>query len=383
MSTISNKFYVTALEDGTTLHGQLSVDKALTQAWSGQNAVPDWTQVANQPTLYVTLLNGSVLSAPDNTYKWYYNGSEITFDLSQNPESITIEGGAVIQGWYSISPSRLFFRTSKNISMGGRSVSTPALRIVGNIAGSQNVDTIPIRFEGSFTSGGAALNFSSELPIRISRLTANGFLGLIEFVDGKVNITNDDEEVTMYAVLYNSDGVVTDPYTTMWYVNNSETGTAGQTIGGHANAFKITENDIVDSATVKCEFIRSGNVEYTAYVTIDDMQDPEYMYIQYNGNNGNAASLRKDESVTFSVWIGKTDDPTVDASWTTFKLKLLDGDATTITAEMTDCPPADASGLRNLTVVSGVASFSLHYDDVVTYAKRNLTGFLYASTANS
>ena len=381
MSTISNKFYVTALEDGTTLHGQLSVDKTLTQAWSGQNAVPDWTQVANQPTLYVTLLNGSVLSAPDNTYKWFYNGSEIIF--SDQPSTITIEGGLILTGFYSTSPSNLFFKTAKSISMGGRTVSTPALRVVGNIAGSQNVDTIPIRFEGSFTSGGAALNFSSELSIRISRLTANGFLGLIEFVDGKVNITNDDEEITMYAVLYNSDGGVTDPYTTMWYVNNSATGTQGQTIGGHANAFKITENDIVDSATIRCEFSRDGSTAYTAYVTIDDMQDPEYMYIQYNGNNGNAASLRKDESVKFSVWIGKTDDPTVDARWTTFKLKLLDGDAQTITAEMTDCPSADAEGLRNLSVVDGVASFSLHYDDVVNNAKRNLTGFLYASTANS
>jgi len=381
MSTISNKFYVTALEDGTTLHGQLSVDKTLTQAWSGQNAVPDWTQVSNQPTLYITLLNGATLVAPDNNYKWFYNGSEITF--SSTPASITIEGGVVLTGFYSTSPTNLFFKTAKSITVGGRTVSTPALRVVGNIAGSQNVDTIPIRFEGSYTAGGAALKFSSELPIRISRLTANGFLGLIEFVDGKVNITNDDEEVTMYAVLYNSDGVVTDPYTTMWYVNNSATGTAGQTIGGHANAFKITENDIVDSATIRCEFIRSGNVEYTAYVTIDDMQDPEYMYIQYNGNNGNAASLRKDESVTFSVWIGKTDDPTVDARWTTFKLKLLDGDAQTITAEMTDCPSADAEGLRNLSVVDGVASFSLHYDDVVSHAKRNLTGFLYATTANT
>ena len=75
MGNISNRFYVTALEDGTTLHGNLVADKSLTQAWNGTSAVPDWTVVANQPTIYLTLLSGATAVQPSaDSVQWYYNG---------------------------------------------------------------------------------------------------------------------------------------------------------------------------------------------------------------------------------------------------------------------------------------------------------------------
>ena len=56
MSSISNRFFVTALDDGTTLHGNLASDKSLSQAWSGTSAIPNWTIASEQPTIYLTLM---------------------------------------------------------------------------------------------------------------------------------------------------------------------------------------------------------------------------------------------------------------------------------------------------------------------------------------
>ena len=61
MSQISNRFYVTALDDGTTLHGNLASTKPLSQAWNGSSAVPNWTQASEQPVIYLTLLSGGAL----------------------------------------------------------------------------------------------------------------------------------------------------------------------------------------------------------------------------------------------------------------------------------------------------------------------------------
>ena len=77
MSTVSNRFYVEAIDDGSTLHGQLLSTKALTQAWNGSAAIPDWTQAANQPIVFVDLLSGSQKVTPDAGGTWYYNNQEI------------------------------------------------------------------------------------------------------------------------------------------------------------------------------------------------------------------------------------------------------------------------------------------------------------------
>ena len=61
MSTISNRFFIEAIDDGSTLHGSLLSTKPLTQALvSSGAAVPDWTVAANQPIVYVDLINGKV-----------------------------------------------------------------------------------------------------------------------------------------------------------------------------------------------------------------------------------------------------------------------------------------------------------------------------------
>lgn len=364
MSQISNRFYVTALEDGTTLHGNLASDRALTQAWNGTTAVPNWADPNEQPTIYLTLLSGATLVAPASGYKWYYNGTEI-----------------------SDSDSR-FQKTTKSVTYAGQTVTMPALKIVANLASSSNVDVDMITFKGSYIINGSGIEFACDAQVRISAITANGKLGVINFVNGVSDITEAGQVIIMYGMLYNADGQAANGVTTKWYLNDSSTPTIGQTISGYTNAYQVGESQVVDHATIRCEFYdASNNLLYTSYAGIDDMQDPEFMYIQYNGNNGNAASLRKDETASFQIWVGKRDDAAVlggtsTPTYSIIKVQLLNGGGSVImtTGLATNIPDPDANGWRTLPMSGGKGSITPHYDTVNGNGK-NITGIVIAYTS--
>lgn len=377
MSTISNRFYVTALDDGTTLHGNLSSNKPLSQAWNGTSAVPNWETASEQPTIYLTLLSGGTLVQPASGFKWYYEGTQIDFSTDTRFQQVTYA-----------------------VTYGNTTLNMPALKIVSNLANSSNVDVDTIMFSGEYSANGAGIPFTCSAQIRISAITANDKIGLINFVGGISNITEPNQVITMYGRIYNSSGGTIDDAITKWYLNDAQNPTQGTTItiGGvaYANAFQVSESQVTDHATVRCEFYdASNNLLYVAYESIDDMQDPEFMYIQYNGANGNAASLRKDESVTFSIWIGRREDQTVlggttNPTYKTYKVKLLDGDGIQIggTADpnsrtsVDQFNDADTNGYRTLVVSAGKASATVTYAvaNSPTYGKRNLTGIVLAST---
>lgn len=365
MSSISNRFYITALEDGATLHGNLVAEGSLSQAWNGQTAVPDWTIAANQPLIYLTLLSGGTLVEPANDFKWYYNGEEIT------------------------SADTRFQKTTKTVTYGSQSATMPALKIVANLATSDNVDVDLITFDGSYIINGTGVSFTATAQIRISVITSGSSLGVINFHNGISDITAKGDTVTAYGLLYNPDGTADNTVTTKWYLNDSSTPTNGTTIQGHANAYNISEAMVVDHATIRCEFYKGSTLLYTAYASVDDMQDPEFMYVQYNGNNGNAASLRKGETASFQIWVGTRTDPTPiggtnNPTYSVIKVKLLDGDGQVITASglATNIPDAAADGYRTLPMSGGKATITPHYNTVNQVGKKNLTGIILAETSN-
>lgn len=361
MSTISNRFYITALEDGTTLHGNLNSTKSLTQAWNGTSAIPDWTDTTNQPIIYLSLLSGSSAVNPDSNYKWFYNDQEIIFNSSG----------------ISTSPMAGVFK--KTTYPENNASGAPALKIIGNLASNDNVDTDLIRFEGAYTISSAPITFASTIMVRISRLTGDSaYLGLIEFQDGIANITYDNQSITMIAQLYDHNGAKYANYDAAWYLNDVLIQASGKTL-------TITEDDILDNAIVRCEFYSGNEKLYTAYTSIDDTYDDTMMYIQYDGGEGHAASLRKDSSVTFDIWVGTNTDPTPNEDFTTFKVKFLRGDGSVIGNEdNTGLPtPADGSGWRPITynTTTKHASVAIAYDTVKHFGK-NITGIVMATSGS-
>ena len=397
MSSVGNRFYVTALEDGTTLHGNLVSVGSLTQGWveSTHTPVPNWkTETDKQPLIYLTLLSGNDTVNPDsNNQKWYYNNTELTFGN---------DGKSTNEGLVDVFQRTTYPETNPN--------GAPALKIIDNLANDRNVDLDTIRFSGQYTSSGAAIGFSATIQVRITSMTAGSNLGVIEFANGISDITQKDQTISMTASLYSSEGKSVSVFQTEWKVNGVTKQSKSST-----KTFSVSEGEIVDHAIIQCDFYDGDSKLYSAYAAIDDMQDSEFMYIQYNGNNGNAASLRKNDSAIFQVWVGTRDNSNVlmNKSVTPnvpmygyIAVKLIDGqgipiggkDDTTSDKSMRSeslgsVIPACVGGVsgdgwRNYTqtMSQGKATITIPYD-VVNDAdgkigKKNLTGIIIAYTQN-
>lgn len=383
MSSVSNRFYVEAIDDGSTLHGQLLSTKALTQAWTGSAAVPNWMVAGNQPTVYVDLMSGTSKVTPDAGGKWYYNNVEIEWaDASET--AVSTDGRFQKVNNYP---------TSAN--------PTAAIKIIGNLASSSNVNTDSLTYTGSYTLGGSPIGFSVSTFIRITGVSSAGIFGFIEFVGSNI-VTEKNQVVTMYARLFGADGneitatASGSPFSTAWKMNNASIGAGGDvTVNGQTyhNAKQVSESQITDNSIVECDFSyitsidgTSTTLTYTAFENVDDQTDLEQMYIQYNGGNDTSATLKRGGSITWDIWMGAQDDPTVDTSWTQFYVKLLNADGaivhnniTGIPSEITDSSDAHY-GWRPLTWDGSAAHITLTYDivhDSSTF-KKYLTGIVLA-----
>lgn len=363
MSKISSTFIVTAIDDGLTLHGSLSANKTLTQAWTGNTFTPDWSVVENQPTITLTLYSGATNVTPDEEYEWQLDGTKIVF------------------GEDGISEDGLF----KKFEEGG----TPKLKIIGNLQTEANsVDTHTITFVGKYNTGGSAsLDFSASILTRISVMNQGGYIGVLEFKGGNANITNEISEVLIFAKLYGSGEnteVATSDYIVSWYVNEElKSGSTSVTEGYY---LKVTNSQVTDNAVVRAEFKGKQNNEllYTAFTSVDDLTDPERMYIQYNGSDGQSATLRKGEEVTFDIWVGKTDNPNAMSNYTDFKIKLLDSNGSVYTGNLDGIPnvPEGGDGWRPLNTginqFKNKASITITYD-IATQLGKSLAGIILAT----
>lgn len=378
MSTISNKFFIQVLEDGSTLRGQLLSTITPAQSYKDGTFIPNWATTATaRPLVYLSLQNGAQDITPDSNFTWSYNGTAIQFSATSSTQTI---GSTSYTGYVDTNMGGVFFKTTYG--------SMPALGIIGNLASSSNVDIDVIRFDGSKTLSTNPVSFSAQLNVTITQWTSGGYLGILNFPNGN-NITYAGQSLTCSAILYNDSGEV--PLSASdyeWYYEGSAT------IQGTGQTFTIQESAVTDYAVLRCDFYMTiggtRTLVYSAYGSIDDWQDPEVMWIKYNGANGNSASLRQGENVIFSICVGTAEDSTAITSWTTFKVKILDSEGQTVTATGSSSYTVandsvmkvtpDANGYRALTVSSGVATAKLYYDDVVYLCKKGLTGIVFAST---
>lgn len=377
MSTVSNRFYVETIDDGSTLHGQLLSTKALTQAWTGSAAVPNWTVAGNQPTVYVDLMSGTSKVTPDACGKWYYNNVEIEW----NDASAT-----------AISTDGRFQKVSNYPTSAN---PTAAIKIIANLASNSNVNTDSLTYTGSYTLGGSPIGFSVSTLIRITGVSSAGIFGFIEFVGSNI-VTEKNQVVTMYARLFSADGdEITATFSTAWKMNNTSIGAGGDvTVNGQTyhNAKQVNESEITDNSIIECEFTyvvtidgTSTTLTYTTFENVDDQTDLEQMYIQYNGGNDTSATLKRGGSITWNIWMGAQDDPTADTSWTQFYVKLLNADGEVVHNNITGIPSEITSGnphegWRPLTWDGSAAHLTLTYDivhDSSTF-KRYLTGIVLA-----
>ena len=394
---IQNRAYIQYLEDGNQLHYELRSNKSLTQALSKvstqMSCVPDWTVAANQPTVFLSLQNGSTPIAPDSDNQvWKYNGTVITFDPSTNLSTNQDFAGVFQKTTYTV---------------GG--LSMPALKIVGNLATlSGVVDIDIIEFSGQKTLSSNSVSFGCSIFVQISELIKGGYVGTLEFLDGKANIDTENGTVTLISNFYAQTGetITEGQFTRKWYLNDVEiTSTTVSTTAAYltnsGTRMVVPEKAVTDYAMAKCEYYVPENgvqtLRFTAYAGIDDTQDPQYMWIRNSLGGGqaigNAASLRSGDTVIFQSYIGRAgDQTTIDANYTKFYVKLLDAEKQVIMDGISGVPNAhttgDYAGFRDITttVSSGtptgtMGEVSIPYSSK-TLAKNGMTLIFLAATTN-
>lgn len=319
---VSGQCFIQAVGSGETLHSSLIPKAPLSQSYNstGSAHLPDWTVEENKPVVYLSLLAGATPKLPvggSTGGTWYYNQTALVFSGNNCTNFTYTKGGNTYP---------LFVRTTEDIGTSGNPVLAPALKINGNLATGGNIDIDQIRWEGKGELDGAEHDIKLALPIRLSEWSGSGFLGQILFANGVNVIKTANGSVTATPRLFGDTEMLTSEYRCRWKLNGSY---IPNTDGLYS--VTITQAQVVDYATLECEFYKYADSTYQNCLTvavegIDDQQDPEYMYINHEMYKsgawvnqeirGGKADVHKDEKVRFVAWMGTETNEAVDDTWT-------------------------------------------------------------------
>lgn len=250
MSTVGTHIRLALIDDGTQIAATLLSDKPLNQAFLGDitsgtgSAFPDWTNPTLQPTIYVDCVNGDSIVNSIRNKVWTYNGDILTFDPSTHISTGTHAGKFQEVDYQPITGGRIY----------------TALKIVDNLAQTQNVDEDAITFSGEASVGTAYIPFKCSIDIAITSLAKNDYYATIKSVKSDFNkfLTNGngfefnefEERIVLINELiqFTPEGtsgseqpiqpIGQNAYTARWYINSSEVtheyvGNSGETPSGN------------------------------------------------------------------------------------------------------------------------------------------------------
>ena len=369
MAQVSNRFFVTAIADGQVANGYLRCNMALQQFLNPKTKTcdPDWsvnmvngTDQTDHPIITAYTRLGGTIQAPQ-TNKWYWNGQEILFSGNDSTNFTYTKNGTNYP---------LFVK-------GTNAQGLPTLKINGNLAGwnasdpqTVNIDQDIISNQGTMEASGDSLAYAMDIVVRLSQLVAtNGYWGDISYDGNSVitspDITSDEGKVKLLPSLYlGTTAQAASEFSVKWYIEGVGNTVADYTAAGYSNptrfatkksgsqdamSLTLTADDVVDNITVRCDFFDSGdNLKCSAYIEVDDAQDDDEMQITHPGGQS-SANLRKDESVTFTIWMSsRTDVTQIKNGYTHFKLKLLSSSGSVITSQISGAT-VDANGFTDIT----------------------------------
>lgn len=398
MSTIGGRIMISTIEDGATLHTLLMCDAALSQAVKGTSYSPDWSGDNSHPKIYLDVKNGTSHVNVNAGGTWYYKNRAIVFDSSNN----------------NISSDGKFQLSTRTV--GG--YTYPALLIIGNLADQENSDEQVIAYEGAVTMSESSVAFRATITVTLTFFREQG--GYASYIgttsDHGFNFTADGQSITLYNVLQEAgensvNTVASTSYTADWYVNGvlvtaqSKLGTVN--VGTvSCPSLTLTEGEIVDYAVVECRCItgtgESATLVSTSYREVNDLSDPEMMYISsvvstagggYQSpsttetGEGNENTLKKGQQVNYDVWVAtETDAQAVDTQFKYFYIELrnsLNEAYNTSSLSGTDLQGSAVNGtyraLNGSGGNTGHGKFMLTYDHVKAMGGK-ASGILIAST---
>ena len=265
--------------------------------------------------------------------KWLYNDVEIVFGSDGKSTNFKDAAG-----------NALFQVSTSPVSLSGTAYTLPILTIISNLASSTNNDLDSIGYEGSVEIMGKQQPFACQVDVKIAQMTAQGYLGLLS--PESAIITDKGQNVTLTASLYTEDGTSPASWFTRWY--NAGTGDEYTAAKGQ-KTLTVNEADVTDNLVVRCDFYTDSgytNRVTTAFASIDDTQDPEYLYVSFNGTNSDfSGQLNPGESVEITAWVATMESSTsIDRSYSSFVVRWYDGNQNEITTGAPSMTSADNKG---------------------------------------
>lgn len=399
---VSNQIFMSAIDDGSTIHGSLLSDRSLSQGYVKNEGtyVPNWNATTG-PTIYLTLLDGATPIAPSGwsaatqeAVVWKWNGNEIAFD--ENGKST---GSAMYDG------QPLFQRTTQT----WQGITMPALKIIYNMARAGSLNNDVITMEGKVEMSGEPIDFSAGVTVQLGEASSNGYHGGIYFPEGSVILT-DDQWVTAVGELYSGGGAVTE-FRCLWELNGEAVTATSASGDGRAyvtsssathgnDTLHVSGDDdsgVLDIATVTCKFQvkdEEGNWQ-TVFViteTIDDQGDEQYLYVNFTLGgttakiNGAPVSLHRGQSVVWDAYVGLNSDASVVLPFNKFEYRPQKADGSFMAD--TDFSADSGSPLNNaakwkdgwcdITTGSNHGGFACHFNDIHN-AGKNIGGIIRAS----
>ena len=325
-NAISNHFCLTALQEGVTVQGSLRVAGALSQNYNANTGkcIPDWKADATiRPTVYPVIRRGAAY-LPGTAIvggTWLYNDNAIQFDANNLSTNFLDAAG-----------NPLFEAGTTTVSLNGALYAMPRLTMVANLASASNIDLDTIGFRGSVEVAGKPVDFAAQVDVKIAQMTSQGYLGVLS--PESAIVSQQTDTVTIQASLFGEDGGGVTTWFTKWY----NVGT-GQEITAAVDAKQLTiaGSEFTDNIVIRCDFFLDAahtNRVTSAFASIDDIQDPEYLYVSYNNGSADfSGQLSPGESCEVTAWVATMDDATaINTEYTNFAVKFYDGQQNEITA---------------------------------------------------
>lgn len=360
-NTISNHFCLTALQEGITVQGSLRVQGSLSQNYNAntQKCIPDWKNDASlRPVIYPVIRRGiSYLTAAQiNNAEWIYNDITIQFDASN-----------LSTNFLDASGDPLFEVGTTTVSLNGSSYLVPKLTIISNLASASNIDLDTIGFQGAVEVAGKQAPFVAQVDVKIAQMTTQGYLGLLS--PESAIISAKGQTVTINASLFGEDGAAVISMFTKWY--NAGTGQE-ITSAMDAKSLTVSEADVTDNIIIRCDFFLDANHTNrvaTAFASIDDTQDPEYLYVSLNNGNADfSGQLYQGESCEVTAWVATMADSTaINSNYTNFSVQFFDGQQKEITGSV-----------PIMTTSSNKGSVTISYDFIANHGYK-IFGIVTAS----
>lgn len=314
MSTVKGSATITFVKQGDTINTGLRSTKPLEQYLKkGTSSVtPDWTQAANQPTIYPVVrssLTDARIEPEAGSEVWKYNGTVIPFSGNLS----TVMGSI---------PAGTFKKESKKVD---GDTTVPTLTICKNLASAANINADVIEF-GGIADTGFRSAISASIDIRIEEVEGDPYIGYITVNDGGV-IDGNTSSLTLTATLTRGGQDVTAGVTYKWYKAN---GNNWIDINKTTKAITVTAADIDTQELYKCEFFISGGSTGSAVIPVYDESDPLVIVPNPDGDE-EISSAHK--TVTYYPLVCKRGDTSMTpVAGFTFSYQLTNSSYTQIAA---------------------------------------------------